>query len=182
MEGFISFGIDPEFRNPRLFFCFVFFTCLKIVHVQFGVVTYYFCFDQIEQFIRALNLMNRSLPIEDRVNFTPPLPIKSFDPGCPSHSILDTIIPHGLRELIEYRCAQQGILCVPLVNRFHAGRSVFRVGNVLCYFEREVPILYCLLMISFFLSFSFRSEVNVIFIFVFLYRLYSFCPKGYGFL
>lgn len=96
---------------------------------------------QTEQFTRALDLMNRSLAVGGQVDFTPPVmtPILAAPPP-----VQETVVPHGFRELIEYRCAQQGILCIPLVNRFHAGRPIFRVGNVLCYFDRQVTQLCAL--------------------------------------
>ncbi|EFX79488.1 hypothetical protein DAPPUDRAFT_304466 [Daphnia pulex] len=91
-----------------------------------------------EQFTRALDLMNRSLAVGGQVDFTPPpVPIMTPIIAAPL-PVPETVVPHGFRELVEYRCAQQGILCIPLVNRFQAGRPIFRVGNVLCYFDRQV--------------------------------------------
>ncbi|KZS14455.1 Tuftelin-interacting protein 11 [Daphnia magna] len=92
-----------------------------------------------EQFTRALDLMNRSLAVGGQVDFTPPpVPVMTPLVAAPLPTVAETVVPHGFRELVEYRCAQQGILCIPLVNRFQAGRPIFRVGNVLCYFDRQV--------------------------------------------
>lgn len=91
----------------------------------------------LEQFTRALDLMNRSLAVGGQVDLTPQAQIVT-PVLAPSPSFPENVVPHGFRDLVEYRCAQQGILCVPIVNRFHAGRPIFRVGNVLCYFDRQV--------------------------------------------
>lgn len=86
--------------------------------------------------------MNRSLAVGGQVEFTPSAPIMATTLHSP---VAEPVVPHGLRELVEYRCAQLGILCIPLVNRFHAGRPIFRIGNVLCHFDRQVRFLHRLL-------------------------------------
>ena len=125
----------------------------------------------IEQFTRALDLMNRSLAVGGQVDFTPPpvpimTPIIAAPPPIP-----ETVVPHGFRELVEYRCAQQGILCIPLVNRFQAGRPIFRVGNVLCYFDRQVRKISLL---------HSTKTVSDVFILRFFLRLFLFWSMVYG--
>lgn len=91
-----------------------------------------------EQFTRALDLMNRSLAVGG-LDFVP-APASAPPPPvtAPQPTVLQASVPQGFRELVEYRCAQQGILFVPLVNRFQAGRPVFRIGNLHCYFDGQV--------------------------------------------
>ena len=86
-----------------------------------------------EQLVRALVLMNRSLEqrIGCQVKWVPPIATATLDPPEPA-------VPHNLREFIEYRCAQLGILCIPLVDRFRDGKQIFRIGNVLCHLDRQV--------------------------------------------
>ena len=59
--------------------------------------------------------MNRSLPVEHQVDFSPcNFPRAKFTTNkitsIPADVISETIIPQGFRELIEYRCAQLGNL------------------------------------------------------------------------
>ena len=84
--------------------------------------------------------MNRSLAVGGQVDYNPAPHIVT--PIVTAPPIIETTVPHGFRELVEYRCAQQGILFIPLVNRFHAGRQIFRVGNVHCYFDRQVRNIF----------------------------------------
>jgi hypothetical protein len=115
--------------------------------------------------------MNRSLAVGGQVDFTPPpVPIMTPIIAAPL-PVPETVVPHGFRELVEYRCAQQGILCIPLVNRFQAGRPIFRVGNVLCYFDRQVREILFL-----------KSKQHLIFLIFVLLRLYSFWSMVYGLL
>ena len=93
----------------------------------------------IDQFTRALDLMNRSLAAGGQVDLAPPPPVLTPIIAAPLPPVMvEPIVPQGFRELVEYRCSQLGILCIPLVNRFQAGRPIFRVGNVLAYFDRQV--------------------------------------------
>lgn len=93
----------------------------------------------VEQFTRALDLMNRSLAVGGQVDLAPPPTVITPVIAAPQPPVMaEPVVPHGFRELVEYRCSQLGILCVPLVNRFQAGRPIFRVGNVLSYFDRQV--------------------------------------------
>ena len=82
--------------------------------------------------------MNCSLAVGGQIKFIPSVP--SIPADLPS--IAEPVLPHGVREVIQYRCAQLGILCTPLINRFHDGRPIFRVGHLLCHFDRQVPFLY----------------------------------------
>ena len=127
------YSLQKSHKIPQFKVFIRFFSSLKN-----GILNLLFFVNAIEQFTRALDLMNRSLAVGGQVDFTPPpVPIMTPIIAAP-HPVPETIVPHGFRELVEYRCAQQGILCIPLVNRFQAGRPIFRVGNVLCYFDRQV--------------------------------------------
>ena len=95
-----------------------------------------------EQFTRALDLMNRALAVGGQVDLACPPPAVLASAVRPQQPILiEPVVPQGFRELVEYRCSQLGILCIPLVNRFQAGRPIFRVGNVLSYFDRQVAFV-----------------------------------------
>jgi tuftelin-interacting protein 11 len=101
----------------------------------------------VEQFTRALDLINRSVAAGNQASaIPPPLPPPMLNPVmaplAPPVVLAETLVQQGFRELVEYQCAQQGILFVPLVNRWQAGRPVFRVGNVLSYFDRQVRIIF----------------------------------------
>jgi hypothetical protein len=82
--------------------------------------------------------MNRSVAAGNQASAIPPLPPAMLNPAV---RLAELPVPQGFRELVEYRCAQQGILFVPLANRRQSGRPVFRVGNVLCYFDRHVAVV-----------------------------------------
>jgi hypothetical protein len=83
--------------------------------------------------------MNRSVAAGNQASaIPPPLPPAMLNPAV---TLAEPPVPQGFRELVEYRCAQQGILFVPLANRRQSGRPVFRVGNVLCYFDRQVAFV-----------------------------------------
>ena len=92
-----------------------------------------------EQFTRALDLMNRSLANGGIVDSAPaPAPPPPVLTRTAPPIVMESIVPQGFREVVEYRCAENGILFVPLINRSQAGRPIFRAGNVLCYFDRQV--------------------------------------------
>ena len=91
--------------------------------------------------------MNRSVAAGNQAFVNPPpLPPPMLNPVmaplAPPVVLDETRVSQGFRELVEYQCAQEGILFVPLVNRWQAGRPVFRVGNVLSYFDRQVRVIF----------------------------------------
>lgn len=49
-----------------------------------------------------------------------------------------TQIPQGFRELLQKRCEERGILFVPVPNRWHEGKQVYRCGRVQVYLDRNV--------------------------------------------
>ena len=97
-----------------------------------------------ELFTRALELMTRSLSAEGLVAAVPrptlqPVPLLA----APIQMMASTesLVPQGSKELVQYRCQQLGILFIPLANRFQAGRQVFRVGQLLAYFDRQIAFV-----------------------------------------
>ena len=85
--------------------------------------------------------MNRSLANGGIVDSVPtPAPAPPVLTRTIPPPMMESAVPQGFREVVEYRCAENGILFVPLVNRFQAGRPIFRAGNVLCYFDRHVNL------------------------------------------
>lgn len=50
-----------------------------------------------------------------------------------------SLIPQGFKDLITKRCEERGILFVPINNRFHEAKQVYRIGsNTQCYIDRNV--------------------------------------------
>lgn len=47
-------------------------------------------------------------------------------------------IPQGFRELLQKKCEERGILFMPIPNRYHEGRQVYRCGNIQVYLDRSV--------------------------------------------
>ena len=99
-----------------------------------------------EQLMRALDIISRlvgldSTPIPTAVpaGNQPPLPPPIFDvaPLASCVPLVEPLVAVGFREVVEFQCAQKDILFVPLANKEQCGRPVFRVGNVLSYFERQ---------------------------------------------
>lgn len=49
-------------------------------------------------------------------------------------------IPQGFKDLITKRCEERGILFVPIPNKYHEAKQVYRIGasGVQCYIDRNV--------------------------------------------
>lgn len=49
-------------------------------------------------------------------------------------------IPQGFKDLVAKRCEEKGILFVPIVNKYHEAKQVYRLGSngVQCYIDRNV--------------------------------------------
>lgn len=96
-----------------------------------------------DQLTRALDLMTRSMAAGGQVDMLPAPPVihNSLPPPPPPVAVMEQAVPHGIREFVEFRCAQKGILFVPMVNKWQANRPVFRIGNLLCYFDRQVAFV-----------------------------------------
>ena len=96
-----------------------------------------------DQLRRALDLMTRSMTAGGQVDMLPAPPVihSNLPPPPPSVAVMEQAVPHGIREFVEFRCAQNGILFVPMVNKWQANRPVFRIGNLLCYFVRHVAFV-----------------------------------------
>lgn len=47
-------------------------------------------------------------------------------------------IPHGFKELVEKKCEEQGILWIPIPNRYKEAKQVYRCGAVQAYIDRNV--------------------------------------------
>lgn len=53
-----------------------------------------------------------------------------------------SMIPTGFKDLIAKRCEERGILFVPIPNRFHEAKQVYRIGtNTQCYIDRNVVFM-----------------------------------------
>ncbi len=129
--------------------------------------------------------MNRALAVGGQVDLAcPPPPVLASAVRPQQPILIEPVVPQGFRELVEYRCSQLGILCIPLVNRFQAGRPIFRVGNVLSYFDRQVNISARVSIISMYWSIHNKHLQYKHFLInlFFLYRLHLFWPTGCGYL
>ena len=49
-------------------------------------------------------------------------------------------IPQGFKDLVAKRCEERGILFVPIQNKFHEAKQVYRLGSngVQCYIDRNI--------------------------------------------
>ncbi|CAB3360945.1 Hypothetical predicted protein [Cloeon dipterum] len=47
-------------------------------------------------------------------------------------------IPHGFRELLQKKCEERGILFMPIPNRYHEAKQVYRCGKIQVYLDRSV--------------------------------------------
>lgn len=49
-------------------------------------------------------------------------------------------IPQGFKDLVAKRCEERGILFVPISNKYHEAKQVYRLGSngVQCYIDRNV--------------------------------------------
>lgn len=93
-----------------------------------------------EQFQRFLELMNRSLANTGHMVAPPPMVAPVMPPMMPmvNPAVLgDQFRAQTCRDMVEFQCAQRGIIFAP-ANRWEAGRPVYRVGNMLSYFEQQM--------------------------------------------
>lgn len=49
-----------------------------------------------------------------------------------------TQIPQGFKDLVQKRCAERGIIWMPLPNRFREAKQIYRCGNLQVYINRNV--------------------------------------------
>lgn len=49
-------------------------------------------------------------------------------------------IPQGFKDLVAKRCEERGILFVPIPNKYHEAKQVYRLGTngAQCYIDRNV--------------------------------------------
>ncbi|XP_050294464.1 septin-interacting protein 1 [Anthonomus grandis grandis] len=107
-----------------------------------------------ESFHKALEMMNRAVGLiqqpgakesisylsNNELNTTPlPPPPPKID------SIAEAVrtaakIPQGFKDLVMKRCEERGILFVPIQNKYHEAKQVYRIGSngVQCYIDRNV--------------------------------------------
>lgn len=101
----------------------------------------------IEYFRRALDLMHRSSGLPMPATTETPLPPPPMPPTLivqpPALMDLQLAAPPQLefKELVSQKCAERGILFVPMPGRREAGKQVFRVGKLFCYINRSVVMV-----------------------------------------
>jgi len=47
-------------------------------------------------------------------------------------------VPQGFRDLVQMRCEEQGILFIPVPNRYYEGKQIYRCGSLLIYISSNV--------------------------------------------
>ncbi|XP_059486517.1 septin-interacting protein 1 [Neocloeon triangulifer] len=47
-------------------------------------------------------------------------------------------IPHGFKELLQKKCEERGILFMPIPNRYHEAKQVYKCGKIQAYIDRNV--------------------------------------------
>ncbi|CAH0560606.1 unnamed protein product [Brassicogethes aeneus] len=76
------------------------------------------------------NMENNSIPIQPQPR------VESFAEAVRTVSK----IPQGFKDLVTKRCEEKGILFVPIPNKYHEAKQVYRIGTngVQCYIDRNV--------------------------------------------
>ncbi|VDD79552.1 unnamed protein product [Mesocestoides corti] len=101
---------------------------------------------------QALNLMDRAMrgipPEAPPYNRAPPISGASgrFG-GMPrrlpfGQPLLPMALPTSLREQVEQTAAQRGFLFLPIANRFHEGKQVYRLETQQVFFDRNVAFCF----------------------------------------
>lgn len=111
-----------------------------------------------EQFNRALGMMQRTLGAGGNGDAPPmmasshPLPMPQIHHQQPQPHMMSMPVMHQLvnvpppppldfRELVSQKCAERGIMFVPMPGRREQGKQVYRVGKLFCFIERAVIML-----------------------------------------
>ncbi|KAL1505399.1 hypothetical protein ABEB36_004973 [Hypothenemus hampei] len=106
-----------------------------------------------DSFHKALEIMSRAVGIiqqpgaQESISYlTSAEQISVQQPSAPRiESLAEAVrsaaqIPQGFRDLVTRRCEERGILFVPIPNKFHEAKQVYRIGSsgVQCYIDRNV--------------------------------------------
>nr|CAD7258217.1 unnamed protein product [Timema shepardi] len=116
-----------------------------------------------EQFNKALELMNRAVSSGGQSGNQQPGAVESVSyltnieqSQLPGQRVRDresryellaeavrtaSQVPQGFKELIQKRCEEQGLLFVPLTNRYREGKQIYRCGNIQLYVDRNVAFV-----------------------------------------
>ncbi|CAH1965308.1 unnamed protein product [Acanthoscelides obtectus] len=112
-----------------------------------------------ENFHKALEMMNRAVGLgqqpgaKESISYLKTMEENGSLPPPPPPPRVETIaeavktasqIPQGFKDLVMKRCEERGILFIPIVNKYHEAKQVYRLGNggLQCYIDRNV-IFYC---------------------------------------
>ncbi|CAH1160144.1 unnamed protein product [Phaedon cochleariae] len=107
-----------------------------------------------ENFHKALEMMNRAVNIgqqpgaKESISYlknmeengvptpAPPPRVETFAEAVKTASK----IPQGFKDLVTKKCEERGILFVPIPNKYHEAKQVYRIGSngVQCYIDRNV--------------------------------------------
>lgn len=106
-----------------------------------------------DNFHKALEMMNRAVNIgqqpgaKESISYLTNIETNAQPPPPPPRveSIAEAVrsaskIPQGFKDLVTKRCEERGILFVPIPNKFHEAKQVYRIGanGVQCYIDRNV--------------------------------------------
>ncbi|VEN36157.1 unnamed protein product [Callosobruchus maculatus] len=111
-----------------------------------------------ENFHKALEMMNRAVSLgqqpgaKESISYLKTMEENGPIPPPPPprvETIAEAVktasqIPQGFKDLVMKRCEERGILFVPIVNKYHEAKQVYRLGSggLQCYIDRNV-IFYC---------------------------------------
>jgi tuftelin-interacting protein 11 len=94
-----------------------------------------------EHFRKALELMQRATGVILNEAPIPAAPAQSQKP--PSLMDLNIAPPASLefKEMVSQKCAERGIIFVPVPGKREKGKQVYRTGKLFCYIDRSVCII-----------------------------------------
>ncbi|KAH1028668.1 hypothetical protein HUJ05_002004 [Dendroctonus ponderosae] len=107
-----------------------------------------------DSFHKALEMMSRATTIiqqpgaKESISYLSSSGVNST-PAAPAPPKIDSFaeavrtaakIPQGFKDLVTKRCEERGILFVPIPNKYHEAKQVYRIGTngVQCYIDRNV--------------------------------------------
>uniref|UniRef100_V5IAZ3 Tuftelin-interacting protein n=1 Tax=Anoplophora glabripennis TaxID=217634 RepID=V5IAZ3_ANOGL len=108
-----------------------------------------------ENFHKALEMMNRAVNIasqpgaKESISYLKNIEANGLTAPPPPPPRVETFaeavrtaskIPQGFKDLVMKRCEERGIIFVPMANKYHEAKQVYRIGSngVQCYIDRNV--------------------------------------------
>ncbi|KAJ8922726.1 hypothetical protein NQ315_007761 [Exocentrus adspersus] len=108
-----------------------------------------------DNFLKALEMMNRAVNIaqqpgaKESISYLKNMEANGLTAPPPATPRVESLaeavrtaakIPQGFKDLVTKRCEERGIIFVPIVNKYHEAKQVYRIGSngVQCYIDRNV--------------------------------------------